>query len=47
MHNYATGSIESQPSAATAGRRDRLTEVVCLALVLAVLTLAGRIVALW
>ena len=47
MRNFATGSIERQPSEATASRRDRLTEVVCLALVLAVLTLAGRIVALW
>ena len=47
MRNVATGSIERQPSASTDSRRDRLTEVVCLALVLALLTLAGRIVALW
>jgi len=46
MRNLATGSIERQPAAA-GSRRDRLTEVVCLALALAVLTLAGRIVALW
>jgi len=45
MRNFATGSIERQ--AAAGNRRDRLTEVVCLALALAVLTLAGRIVALW
>ena len=47
MRNFATGSIERPSPAAAGSRRDRLTEVVCLALALAVLTLAGRIVALW
>ena len=47
MRGFATGSIDRQPSAATGSRRDRLTEIVCLALVLAVMTLAARIVALW
>jgi hypothetical protein len=47
MRNFATGPIEGQPPAATGSRRDRLAEVVCLALALALLTLAGRIVALW
>jgi len=47
MRNFATNSIERQPPAAPGSRRDRLTEVVCLALALAVLTLAGRIIALW
>jgi hypothetical protein len=47
MRNSATGSIESAPTPAAGSRRDRLTEVVCLALALALLTLAGRIVALW
>lgn len=47
MRNFVTGSIERQPPAATGSRRDRLTEIVCLALALALLTLAGRIVALW
>jgi hypothetical protein len=46
MRSFTTGSIEKPPRPA-AGRRDRLTEVVCLALALARLTLAGRIVALW
>jgi hypothetical protein len=46
MRSFTTDSIEKQPRP-TAGRRDRLTEVVCLALTLALLTLAGRIVALW
>jgi hypothetical protein len=46
MRSFTTGSIEKQPPAAS-GQRDRLTEVVCLALALALLTLAGRIVALW
>jgi hypothetical protein len=46
MRSFTTGSIEKQPPAA-GSRRDRLTEVVCLALALALLTLASRIVALW
>ena len=47
MRNFATSSFEKQRPAATGSRHDRLTEVVCLALALALLTLAGRIVALW
>jgi hypothetical protein len=47
MRNLATGSIEKQPLPAAGSRHDRLAEVVCLALTLALLTLAGRIVALW
>jgi hypothetical protein len=47
MRNSATGSIEREPPTPAESRRDRLTEVVCLALALALLTLAGRIVALW
>jgi len=47
MRNSATRSIKS-PSPTSAGSpRDRLTEVVCGALALALLTLAGRIIALW
>lgn len=45
MRSVTTGPIEKQPAAAS--RRDRLAEVVCLALALALLSLAGRIVALW
>ena len=47
MRNSATGSIERDPPTPVGTRRDRLSEVVCLALALALLTLAGRIVALW
>jgi hypothetical protein len=47
MGNFTTGFIEKHPLAETGSRRDRLAEVVCLALALALLTLAGRIVALW
>jgi len=47
MRNTATGSIERLPPTPVDSRRDRLTEVVCLALALALLTLAGRIIALW
>jgi hypothetical protein len=47
MRNTATGSIERQTSTLVGNRRDRLTEVVCLALALALLTLAGRVIALW
>jgi hypothetical protein len=47
MRNFATGSIEREPAASGESRRDRLTEVVCIALVVALATLAGRIVALW
>jgi hypothetical protein len=47
MRNTATGSIERQSPMPVDSRRDRLTEVVCLALALALLTLAGRIIALW
>ena len=47
MRSFTTDSIEKQPRPTAGGRRDRLTEVVCLALTLALLTLAGRIVALW
>lgn len=47
MRNTATGFIERQSSTPANSRRDRLAEVVCLALALALLTLAGRIIALW
>ena len=47
MRNTATGTIDRQSPTQDGGRRDRLTEVVCLALALALLTLAGRIIALW
>ncbi len=46
MRDFVTGSIESSV-AESRHRRDRLTEVVCLALALALVTLAGRIIALW
>jgi hypothetical protein len=45
MRNTTTRSIERQSP--TPAGSDRHTEVVCLALALAVLTLAGRIIALW
>jgi len=47
MRNTATGSIDRQSPTPAGSRRDRLTEVVCLALALSFLTLAGRIIALW
>jgi hypothetical protein len=47
MRSTPTGSIERQSSTPASGRRDRLAEVVCLALALALVTLAGRIIALW
>ena len=47
MRNTATGSIERRTSTLSGHRRDRSTEVVCLALALALLTLAGRVIALW
>jgi hypothetical protein len=47
MRKFATGSIVRNPPVPAQRQRDRLAEVVCLALALAVLTLAGRIVALW
>jgi hypothetical protein len=47
MRSFTASSDEKQPRSAAGTRRDRLTEVVCLALTLALLTLAGRIVALW
>jgi hypothetical protein len=47
MRKFVTGSIVRNPPTPAGGRRDPLVEVVCLALALALLTLAGRIVALW
>jgi len=47
MRNSATRSIKSPSPTSAGSRRDRLTEVVCGALALALLTLAGRIIALW
>jgi len=44
MRKFLTSSIVRNPPVPA---RDRLAEVVCLALALAVLTLAVRIVALW
>lgn len=46
MRSVTSRSTEKSQST-TDIRRDRLAEVVCLALMLALLTLAGRIVALW
>jgi hypothetical protein len=47
MRKLVTGAAESRQPTQPGSQRDRLTEVVCLALALALLTLAGRIVALW
>jgi hypothetical protein len=47
MRKFVTGSIVRNPPVPASGQRDRLVEVVCLALALALLTLAARIVALW
>jgi hypothetical protein len=46
MRNAVTSSERHSPTPA-GGRRDQLAEVVCLALALALVTLAGRIIALW
>jgi hypothetical protein len=46
-NKFVTGSIIRNPPIPAGDRRDRLVEVVCLALALALLTLAGRIIALW
>jgi len=47
MRNPVAGSIERHSPTPAGSRRDPLAEVVCLALALALLTLAGRIIALW
>jgi len=47
MRNPDTSMISKRQPAPARIPRDRLAEVVCLALALAVLTLTGRIVALW
>jgi len=47
MRKFMTGNLVRNPPIPAGGRRDQLVEVVCLALALALLTLAGRIIALW
>lgn len=47
MRSFTSGPTEKQPRSTADIRSDRLAEIVCLALTLALLTLAGRIVALW